>query len=292
MFPYIDFLQSGLTLGSIYGLSAIALALVWGIVGILNMAHGTFLVLAGYFSFYLISELGLAWPVGVAGAVTASGIVNILLFQLFVRPIYHRKDFVVEVIILTIGLAIVIEAILTWFFTGYPKAQPAQLSGRFSIGELVLSYQTVAVIVGGLLLVALLYYIVAKTELGRNARAIAQDREAAALYGIPIEAVYRRILFLGGCIGGISGILLSAQIPMAPHVGAEPMLKAFIVVVVAGIGNIAGVFVVGLGLGLIEALIGYTAGSRFGLIGMLAIVILVLLVRPYGLTGVQAQKRM
>jgi len=292
MFPFADFLQSGLLLGSIYGLSAVALALVWGIVGILNMAHGTFLVLAGYFSFLLISQLGIPWPVGIALAIGASGVVNVVFYQLLVFPIYRRKEFVVDVIILTIGLAIIIEAALTWIFTGYPRVQPAQLSGRLVIGDIVLAHQTILVISTGTVLIALLHIIVNKTSLGRQARAIAQDHEAAALNGIPIERVYRRILFIGGCLGGISGILLSAQIPMAPYVGAEPMLKAFIVVVVTGIGNIAGVFFVGLGLGLVEALIGFGLGPRYGLVGLLLIVIVALLVKPQGLLGSAASKRM
>ncbi|WP_374818665.1 branched-chain amino acid ABC transporter permease [Brucella grignonensis] len=292
MFPFADFFQSGLTLGSIYGLSAIALALVWGIVGILNMAHGTFLVLGGYVSYYFIRDLGLPVPVGVLGAVLTSGVVNVVFFQLFIRPIFHRKDFVVETIILTIGLAIVLEAALTSIFTGYPKAQPAKLSGRFNFGEFAFDDQALMVAVTGIALIVVLHLIVTRTSLGRSARAIAQDREAAGLYGIRIESVYRQILFLGGCLGGVSGILLTAQIPMAPYVGGEPMLKAFIVVVVAGIGNITGVFFVGLGLGFIEALIAYTMGPRFGLVGLLSVVIVVLLVRPNGLFGSAVAKRM
>lgn len=292
MFPFADFVQSGLTLGSIYGLSAIALALVWGIVGILNMAHGTSLVLAGYFSFYLISMLGIPWPIGVLAAVCLTGLVNIAVFQLFVRPILPRKDFVVDVIILTIGLAIVFEAALTWIFTGYPRAQPAKLQGRLLIEDFSISYQTLFVTIVGFLLIAVLHHIVARTGLGRAARAVSQDREAAALYGIPIERVYQQTLFIGGCVAGISGILLTAQIPMAPYVGAEPMLKAFIVVVVAGIGNIRGVFAVGIALGFVEALIAYTLGPRFGLVGLLVIVILILLVKPNGLLRSAVVKRM
>jgi len=218
MFPFADFLQYGLLLGSIYGLSAVALALVWGIVGILNMAHGTFLVLAGYFSFLLISQLGIPWPVGIALAIGASGVVNVVFYQLLVFPIYRRKEFVVDVIILTIGLAIIIEAALTWIFTGYPRVQPAQLSGRLVIGDIVLAHQTILVISTGTALIALLHIIVNKTRLGRQARAISQDHEAAALNGIPMERVSRRMLLLGGWLGVISCIRLYSKVLIVLYV--------------------------------------------------------------------------
>lgn len=147
------------------------------------------------------------------------------------------------------------------------------------------------VAVTGIVLIAVLHFIVTRTSLGRSARAIAQDRVGAGVYRINIESVYRQVLFLGGCLGGVSGILLTSQIPMAPYVRGEPMLKAFIVVVVAGIGNISGVFFIGLGLGFVKAFIAYTIGPRFGLVGLLSGVILVLLMRPNGLFGSAVAKR-
>jgi branched-chain amino acid transport system permease protein len=138
-------------------------------------------------------------------------------------------------------------------------------------------------------LMLLLAVLLARTRMGRAIRAVSQNREAAQLMGVPVNTVYAQVLALAGALSAASGIMLSTITTLAPTMGYDPMLKAFIICVIAGLGNVAGALYAAFMLGLFEAFIQFSLGVRFAFPAMLLLVIMTLVWRPYGLFG---QKRM
>jgi branched-chain amino acid transport system permease protein len=281
----LQVLFSGLTLGAMYAISAVALALIWGVVGMLNVAHGVLLAAGGYVSFSVVTYLGWPWPVGLPAAAIVGLVLGGLVYLLIVRWMFRSAAFEVGIIIATVGLAIVLENLMIRIFTGYPKKQPFLVEGGIRVSEVLLPYQTLIIIAIAAVMVLLLSGLLTQTRMGRAIRAVAQSREAAVLMGVPVARVYFQVLVIGGAIAAVSGVLLTSVTTLAPAVGNNPMLKAFIICVIAGLGNIPGSVYAAIVLGLFESVIQYVAGARFGFPAMLALVIVVLIWRPYGVFG-------
>jgi branched-chain amino acid transport system permease protein len=280
-------LVSGLTTGALYALATLGLSLVWGVLGMLNMAHGAMLTLGGYAAYAAVVAAGLPAPVGVLAAVLAGAAAGVLIHVLIARPLVRRspETFETAVMIATFGAAIALQNTILAVAGGQPLGQPLSLSGSVQLGPLVAPWQSLLIMgVSIALMVAVALYL-ARTRGGRAIRAVSQNREAAALMGVPAEAVYLRVLALSGALAGACGLLVSSLTQLSPTLGSEPMLKAFIMCVVAGLGNIPGAIVASFALAMIEALVQYHFGARWGFPVLLGIVILVLIWRPTGLFG-------
>ena len=281
----IQVVVSGLTIGAMYAISAIGLALIWGVLHMLNMAHGTLLVIGGYTSFVAVNMLGLPWYLGLPASIVGGITSGAIIFYVIVRWLYRHQSFEIGIIIATVGVAIVVENLLVKAFSAYPKRQPFFVDGGFRISEILVPHQTLIIIAVAVVLVVALAWLILRTGMGRAIRATTQSPEAARLMGVPVGRVYLQVLLIGGAVAAISGVCLTSIVPLAPHVGGTPMLKAFIVCVIAGLGNLPGTVLAGIVLGLFESAVEYGAGARYGFPAMLALVIIVLIWRPYGVFG-------
>lgn len=283
----IQIVSSGLLLGSMYAMSAVGLSLVWGALGMLNMAHGALLTIGGYASFAAVSGLGLHPVLGLPAAMLASFAVGLLLYFAVVRWMYRLEAFETNVIIATIGLAILLENIVLKIFGAYPQSQPfkIKLEKGFRIGEVYIPWQNVVIIFIAMVMMIIIAWLLGRTRMGRAIRATAQNQDAAGLMGVHVGRVFAQVMALGGVVAGISGVMLSSMTTLAPTMGYDPMLKAFIVCVIAGLGNVAGAFYAAMILGLYEAGIQYVLGVRFALPALLVLVIVVLIWRPFGVFG-------
>ena len=185
MEAFLQILFSGLTLGAMYALSAVGLTLLWGVVGMLNMSQGVMLAIGGYASYSAITYLGLPWPLGLPAAIVAGFITGLVFYHVMVRWMYRAPAFEVNIIIATVGAAIVLESLMIRVFTGYPLDQPFSLPGGFRIGGIQLPYQTlINLAVAGTMTLGL-GWLLRSTRLGRAIRATAQRRDAAQLLGVP-----------------------------------------------------------------------------------------------------------
>ena len=283
----IQIVSSGLLLGSMYAMSAVGLSLVWGALGMLNMAHGALLTIGGYASFAAVSGLGLHPVLGLPAAMLASFAVGLLLYFVVVRWMYRLEAFETNVIIATIGLAILLENIVLKIFGAYPQSQPfkIKLEKGFRIGEVYIPWQNVVIIFIAMVMMIIIAWLLGRTRMGRAIRATAQNQDAAGLMGVHVGRVFAQVMALGGVVAGISGVMLSSMTTLAPTMGYDPMLKAFIVCVIAGLGNVAGAFYAAMILGLYEAGIQYVLGVRFALPALLVLVIVALIWRPFGVFG-------
>lgn len=281
----MQIVASGLTLGAMYAVSTIGLALVYGALNMLNMAHGAVLALGGYVCFYAMAVLGLPAIVGVAAAAVICGGVGLAIYHLAARPMLNSANFETQIFIATIGIGTVIENVILRLFGPQPKAQPLNLPGALHIGHVAIPLQNVLILAVAVAMMASVAWLLGRTRAGRAIRATAQNREAAQLMGVRIGRVYAQVLALSGALAAVSGIMISSLAGLLPNVGADPMLKAFVICVVAGLGQVRGAVVAALALGLLESAIQYAVGVQYSFAILLVIVIAALIWRPYGLFG-------
>ena len=275
----------GLTLGGMYALSAIGLSLIWGALGMLNMAHGALLAIGGYTCFAIVTYLNVPALLAVPLAMVVTGIIGLLLYFVIIKHMYRHPTFETNIIIATIGLAIFSENVILKFFGAYPFRQPLSLEGGFRIGEIYVPFQNLLILFISVVLVAAVSLILGKTRMGRAIRATAINKDAALLMGVPVGRVFAQVLMISGALAAISGVMLSSVTTLSPTMGDSPMIKAFIIVALAGLGNVYGAFYVAIGLGLLEAYIQFTFGVRFAFPLLLLLVIFALIWRPYGIFG-------
>lgn len=268
-----------------YAASAISLSLLWGALNVLNMAHGALLTAGGYIAFTLITLAGIPVWLGLIGTIGAGALIGAALFYGVIRWMRDRPNFEVNVIIATVGLALIAENIVLRQFGAYPLQQNVGLSGGFRIAASYVPWTNLAILVSSIALMLAVSWYLERTRAGRAIRATSQDRVAAQLMGVPVSKVFVNVLILSGMLAAASGVMLSLITTLSPTMGYDPMLKAFIVCVIAGLGNVRGALYAAFILGIFEATIQFVFGVRFGFPALLGIVIVALIWRPYGVFG-------
>lgn len=281
----IQILITGLTLGSMYALAAVGLSLIYGTLGMFNMAHGLFMTLGAYAVFSLSSAIEIPLFMGVLAALLAGAIIGILTHLLIVRFMLNSPEFETNILVATAGLAILLEDLVLKTYGGYPFPQPVRVTGSFEIAGVNATYQALTILVVAMICIGVVAWLLMKTRFGRAIRATAMNRDAARLMGVRTGTVYLQVMALAGALAGVAGLMISTLATLSPQMGGDPLLKAFVICVVAGLGNVWGAGICAFGLALIEAAIGFYFGVRFGFPAMLLLVILVLIWRPLGLFG-------
>lgn len=282
---FLQIIASGLTLGAMYAISTAGLALVFGAMNMLNMSHGAILALGGYLSYFALTGLGLPPPVGITFAVLVCAAVGVVIYSIVARPMLQSDNFETRIFIATIGVGVILESIILEAFGPQPKPQPVSVPGSLTWGGVYLPYQNLMILGVAVLIMAALGFALQKTRIGRAIRATAQNRDAAQLMGVRIGVVYALVLAISGGLAAVSDITISSLSSLLPNMGADPMLKAFIICVVAGLGSVPGSVIAALFIGVIEAVVQYIFGVRFNFALLLILVIMVLIWRPHGVFG-------
>jgi branched-subunit amino acid ABC-type transport system permease component len=288
----IQIVVSGLTLGAMYAISAIGLTLLWGALNVLNMAHGAFLVVGGYAAYTASVSFGFPFYVSAFLALVVGGMVGFIAYVALVRPLRMRGNFETNIIIATVGLALIIENIILRTYGAYPFKQPLGFEGGVLIAQTFVRYQNILIFVSSVILLFIVDRLLRVTPQGRAIRAVADNMPAAQLMGVRVERVYAQVFAVSGVLAAFSGIMLSMITTLAPTMGYDPMIKAFIVCVVAGLGNVRGALFAAFMLGMIEAAVQFFFGVRFGFPVLLLLVIITLIWRPTGLFGQEQQARL
>lgn len=281
----LQILISGLTLGAMYALASVGLALTYGTMRMFNMAHGLFMAIGAYAAYTVAGPLTLPLPLAMVGGIIAGGIAGALLHLTVVRFMLDKDNFEINILVATAGVGILLQDILLKTFGAYPFRQPVQVDGAFRVGNVVVSLQSLAILALAVLMIAALAWALTKTRFGLAIRATAMNRDAARLMGVNATVTYLQVLTIAGMLAGAAGVLISSLSTLSPEMGTNPAIRAFVICVVAGLGSVGGAGITALALGLIEAAIQYYIGARFGLPLMLALVIIVLIRRPAGLFG-------
>ena len=281
LFPSV---LNGLTTGAVYALVALGLTLIYGVLHIVNFAHGASLMVALYGVYLLKAHLGidpyLALPLMVPGMF----VLGYLLQRGVINRASHGKD--ENILLVTLGLSIVMENLALLVFKSDTRSiETAYTLTTVPIGPAMIALPKLIAFAGALAASAVLLWIVTRTDLGRAIRAVAKEKQGAKLMGIDVDHVYAMSFGIGlACLGAAACFLLPAYY-VNPQVGGGFVLVAFTIVVLGGMGSFAGALLGGLLIGVVESLGGLFLGESLGQIGIFAIFIAVLLFRPQGLFG-------
>jgi branched-chain amino acid transport system permease protein len=284
LFPSI---LNGVTTGAVYALIALGLTLIYGVLHIINFAHGASLMVALYAVYLLKRHLGIDPYLALPLVVPAMFALGYALQRVVINRASHGKD--ENILLVTLGLSIVLENLALMVFKSDTRTiETAYTLTTVQIGPAFIALPKLVAFGGALVASALLLLIVTRTDLGRAIRAVAREKQGARLVGIDVEHVYAMCFGIGlACLGAAACFLLPAYY-VNPQVGSGFVLVAFTIVVLGGMGSFAGALLGGLLIGVVESLSGLLLGESLGQIGIFAIFIAVLLLRPQGLFGARA----
>lgn len=281
---YLQILVNGLMLGGLYACIAVGFSLVWGVLNVINILHGSFVVLGSYVAFFAYATLGLHPIV----AILPAGALMFLLGYAIQHSIINRVVGapVLTTLVLTFGLNLLLtNAMLLAFSADYRMVPLANPLGSVLVWEVILPLDRLVAMVCALALTGLLYLILARSKIGRAIVAVRMDAEAAALMGVRVKQIYAITFGLGALMAGAAGSLLALIFPISPLNGTEFLGIAFVVCVLGGLGSVAGAMVGGLALGVIESFGALFLGPEHGLTIAFSLLILLLIFRPTGLMG-------
>lgn len=278
----------GLFVGSVYGIGAVGLALVFGVLKILNIAHGELVMLGAYGSFWLFVALGLDPFVAlllVVPLMFAAGLIlDAVLFERVARMEPEAK--IKNSLLISFGVGLILQNGATLAWTGDERSIQTSYAGLgVDVAGVALPFTRLATFTTALVAILALWFFLQRTRWGRAIRATAEDWEAATQAGIDVRRTYLFTFGLGAAAAGVAGALIGMTFGFTPAIGLTWTLKALIIVVLAGTGSILGAFPAGLLLGLAEAVSGLTIGAEYREVVGLALFWVVLLLRPQGLFG-------
>jgi branched-chain amino acid transport system permease protein len=285
MDTFVQILVSGLTLGAMYAIGTIGLSLVWGALKMLNMAHSSLIAIGGFAAYATVAHAGLPVVFALPAALAVGGIVGVALYYGVVRFMHRNEAFETNIFIATFGIALVLENVVLKIFGAYPLKQPFAIADGFYIGAVHVPWQNLLIVGVSVVTMLLIAWVLTRTRTGRAIRATAQNRDAALLMGVPADRVFAQVLAIAGALAALSGVLLSSIAALTPQLGFDPMLKAFIICVIAGLGNVAGALYAAFALGMFESVVQFFLGVRWALPLMMLLVIAALIWRPYGVFG-------
>jgi branched-chain amino acid transport system permease protein len=277
-----DILFGGLFQGSLYAMMAVGLALVWTTIGVFNFSHGVFMMLGAYLAWQFVA-LGFPAYVAFPLAVALMAGVGWLLQATVVRPLIGRANLVLVVVITTLAAGSLIENGVLVAWGPRSKQLPPLLEGNITLGGIGVSLHQIAIIVITPIILVALWIFLNRTRLGLALRAVAQNEDASRLVGLNVTALYALAFGIAAALAALAGIFLGGYRFMTPVMGADPLLKALIVVVFGGISSISGPIFAAYVIGFFEAICSYYFGLYWTPALLFAALILTLMVKPEGL---------
>lgn len=277
-------LLSGVLIGLIYALVAVGLTMIYGVMDIVNFAHGEFLMFGMYSSFWLFALFALDPLLTLPLSVLMLFALGVAVYQIVIKRITNAP--MLSQIFSTFGLMILFRGIAQFLWKpDFRTVENSLASGNFTFGGLYFGIPHVVAGLGAVLATGVVWWFINRTRLGAALEATAQDKEAAQLMGIPSNRMFALAWGIGAACAGVAGVLLSTFFPIFPEVGANFILIAFVVVALGGFGSVTGAFWAGIIVGIVEVLGGFLIGPEYKLAIVLGLFLLVMLVRPQGLMG-------
>ena len=293
MITFLSYLCSGISLGSIYAIIALGYSMVYGIAKMLNFAHGDVIMIGAYICFCATQYWGMAPITSVVVAMVVCTLLGVVIERLAYKPLRAASS--LAVLITAIGMSYLLQnsALLIW--GANPKSFPSVVSiGSISLfdGRMLISGETVVTVLANIVIMIALTLFTGKTKLGKAMRVVSEDKGAAELMGINVNATISLTFAIGSALAAIAGVLLCSAYPaLTPTTGSMPGIKAFTAAVFGGIGSIPGALIGGLLLGVIEILGKAYVSTELGDAFVFAVLIVVLLVKPTGLLGKKVHEK-
>ncbi|QQX89440.1 branched-chain amino acid ABC transporter permease (plasmid) [Cupriavidus necator] len=275
-------LVNGVIIGLLYLLMAIGFTLVFGVMRIVNFAHGEFYMLGAFFAYLLVSRFQLPFVAAVGAAFVLAVVLGWVIEELVLKPFRHDE---LNGMIATIGLAMILQAVALMAFGPDPQFMPSVADGSVTLGAVSLPMSRLYVVGFSVAVLLTLYVFLGHTRTGRALRAVVQDTEIATAQGVRARLMYPLGFGIGVGLAAIAGALMAPLFSVSPFIGATPLLKAFIVVILGGLGSIPGAALASLLLGVTESAASTFISNSIAEILIFALVMAMLVIRPTGLLG-------
>jgi len=289
--PIIENLIAGLLMGSFYALMAVGLTLIFGVMRIVNFAHGELYMLGGYILYYLATLFGLNNFIALPIVIGIMFIVGVVIEKTLLRPIIVEKLGDEYSIIITFGLSLfLVNFAIAFFGPEYKSPPPYVQAYRVQLGPISISGDRLLVASIAVVILVIAYLIISKTRVGLAMRAAAQNREGAMLCGIDIYKVNMFTMGLASALAGAAGALLSTIMLLYPQAGLIPAIKSYVIIALGGMGSLIGAVVGSVILGIVESLGTVLLSAAYRDAYSFLVLILVLLLRPQGLFGVRVRE--
>lgn len=277
-------LVNGLALGAGYALLAVGWTVLLGAARLVNFSHGQLYMLGAFVTWFVVSRFGWPYPVAVPVALVAVGVLGALLQLLMTRMTLEQN--IVNLMLVTLAFGYLLEGGASLMFGGDPQIIDSPLQQQdLALGGARFTGQDVLIIVLALLLYGGTLYVLGRTNVGRMVRGVAEDPKLAQLYGIDAARVYLAVFVFSALCAALAGAVVGPRSPVLTSIGFEEVIITFLVVVLAGIGNIVGGLVVGMGLGLFTAVFGTFFPAAYSTAAAFVVLLVVLVVRPQGLAA-------
>ena len=285
MSQFLQQVINGLSLGSIYALIALGYTMVYGIIKLINFAHGDIYMLGAYVAFITTTYFGFSFFPAMIASLVVCGILGVLIERIAYKPLRHATR--IAALITAIGVSYVLEYTTQYVMGSEVKTYPTLLSNAsFTLGPVTISMQQVYIFTITIVLMIALQLIIKKTKMGRAMRAVSVDEDAAKLMGINVDTTISFTFLLGSSLAGVAGILVGIYYnSIDPLMGMIPGLKAFIAAVFGGIGSVPGAMIGGLFIGIAETMVVAYGSSLYRDAIVYLILILILIIKPDGLLG-------
>lgn len=281
---WLQVLANGLALGGLYACIAVGFSLVWGVLNVINILHGSMVVLGAYLAFFAHTALGVSPFLFAPGAGALLFVLGFAVQRVAVNKVMGRP--VLMSLLLTFGLNLFLDNLMIEGFSAdYRKVILDPPLGILDLGAVIVPLDRVYATACGLVVVVALWILLRTTQLGRAIVAVRMDRDAAELMGIDVRATYALAFGLGAFMAGVAGALLSTIFPISPLASSLYLGKAFVICVLGGLGSVPGVIVGGFSLGLLESFGALLFGPEHALTVAFLALIALLIVRPQGVLG-------
>ena len=277
-----DIVIFGTIWGAIYTILALGFTLIFGVARILNLAYGAMYLVASYLIYTLVTRFGMAAVPAWLLAVAATALAGMLLYRVFIFPL---RETLGRVLIVTAGIAIFLQEVAVLLYSTEPRYVPTLLPGSLEFLGVRITHQQLLTLVVAFALVALLHLFLERTRYGRELRAVAQDTEMASLMGIPVERTYLVAMGLSTALAAAAGALVAPFLTVSPEMGWSPLLVAFTVVVLGGLGSLGGTIAAAFIVAYAEMFTAYLISPQLRDAATFAIMIGTLVFRPHGLFG-------
>ncbi len=281
---FLNYLISGISLGSVYAIIALGYTMVYGIAKMLNFAHGDVIMVGGYVSFCAMYYLGLPGWLATILAMVVCTVLGVVIEGLAYKPL--REAGSLAVLITAIGVSYFLQNAAQLIWTASPKVYTPVITGNLNVGGLSIPYVSLLTIAACIIIMVGLTIFTSKSKMGKAMRACSEDKGAAQLMGINVNRTISMTFAIGSALAAIAGVLLcSSYTSLMPTTGSMPGIKAFTAAVFGGIGSIPGAFLGGILLGIIESMAKAYISMNLANSIVFAVLIIILLVRPAGLLG-------
>ena len=283
-------LINGMQTGSVYALVALGYSMVYGIIKLLNFAHGDIIMVGAYMTYYAIASFALPPIVAIILAITVSTLLGVTVEKVAYTPLRSAPR--LSLLITAIGVSFLLENGAQLLFGADQKSMDPLITGSVMLGQINVSYVAIVTILVSVVIMILLSFVVNKTKAGKAMRAVSEDMGAAQLMGISLNRTISMTFAIGSALAGIGSVLyLCAYTQASPTMGSMLGIKAFVAAVLGGIGSIPGAMIGGFTIGILEALVAAIGFSMWKDAAVFLVLIIVLLFKPTGFLGKKIQEK-